>query len=301
MKKLSELVEKAKSLEKKMRISVAVAQDEVVLEAVEDARRSGIIDATLVGDQREIEKIASRLNIDLSNYEVVDEREELDATRKAVEFVHTYHCDLLMKGKVHTSDLLHAVLDKNFNLRTGKTMNHVGVFEVPSYDRLIIITDAAMVIAPTLEQKVDSIYNATKVAHVIGIDVPKVAVLGAVETVSPAMPATLDAALIAKMYDRKQITGAIVDGPFALDNAVSEEAARHKGIGGPVAGHADILLVPDIEAGNILYKGLIFIAKGKLAGTIVGARVPIVLTSRADDAETRLYSIALSALLAKAG
>jgi phosphate butyryltransferase len=299
MKKLSELVTKAQSLEKKMRISVAVAQDEVVLEAVDSAKKAGIIEATLVGDQQEIEKIAKKLGIDLSKYEIIDEKSEIDATRKAVEIVNSFHCDLLMKGKVHTSDLLHAVLDKNFNLRTGKTMNHVGIFEVPSYDRLLIITDAAMVIAPTLDQKIDSIYNATKVAHVMGIDNPKVAVLGAVETVTPAMSATLDAALLAKMSDRKQIAGAIVDGPFALDNAVSEEAAHHKGITGPVAGHADILLVPDIEAGNILYKGLIFIAKGKLAGTIVGARVPIVLTSRADDAETRLYSIALSALLAK--
>ncbi len=299
MKRLSELVEKARTLEKKMRISVAVAQDEVVLEAVDSAKKAGIIEATLIGDREEIEKIAEKLKIDLRNYEIVDEKDELNATKKAVELVHNYHCNLLMKGKIHTADLLHAVLDKNLNLRTGKTMNHVGIFEVPSYDRLLIITDAAMVIAPTLEQKIDSIYNATKVARVIGIDIPKVAILGAVETVTPSMPATLEAALIAKMADRKQVTGVIVDGPLALDNAVNEDAAKHKGIGGPVAGHADILVVPDIEAGNILYKGLIFIANGKLAGTIIGARVPIVLTSRADDAETRLYSIALSALLAQ--
>ncbi len=298
MKNLQELVEKAKTL-KKMRVSVAVAQDVPVLKAINEAYEAGIIEASLVGSQKDIEKIASEEGIDLSKYEIIDEPEEEKAVRKAVELVHDYHCDLLMKGKVHTSHLLHAVLDKNYNLRTGRTMNHVGVFEVPSYDRLLIITDAAMVIAPTLEQKVDSIYNAEKVAHVLGIEVPKVAVLGAVETVNTSMPATMEAALLAKMSDRKQISGAIVDGPFALDNAVSEEAAKHKGIESPVAGKADVLLVPDIEAGNILYKALVFIAKGKLAGTILGARVPIVLTSRADSDETKLYSIALSALVAQ--
>lgn len=298
MKKLTELVDKAKNLEKKMRVSVAVAQDEYVLGAIDDAYKAGIIDATLVGNVGEIEKVAEKLGVDLAPYEIIEESEELPAVRKAVELVNDYHCDLLMKGKVHTSDLLRGVLDKNYNLRTGRTMNHVGVFEVPNYDRLFVMTDPAMVIAPTLEQKVDSIHNATKVAHVLGIDLPKVAILGAVETVTPSMQATMDAALIAKMCDRKQITGAIVDGPFALDNAMSEEAANHKGITGPVAGKADILVVPNIESGNILYKGLIFIAKGKLAGTIIGARVPIVLTSRADDTETRLYSIALSALVA---
>ncbi len=298
MKKLQELVDKAKTF-KKVRMSVAVAQDAPVLKAVDEACSEGIIDATLIGSKREIERVASDLGIDLSHYEIVDAPEEDMAVKKAVELVHDHHCDLLMKGKVHTSHLLHAVLDKNYNLRTGRTMNHVGIFEVPTYDRLLIITDAAMVIAPTLDQKVDSIYNAEKVAHVIGIDMPKVAVLGAVETVNSSMPATMEAALLAKMSDRKQIKGAIVDGPFALDNAVSEEAARHKGIESPVAGHADILLVPDIEAGNILYKALVFIAKGKLAGTILGARVPIVLTSRADDDETKLYSIALSALIAQ--
>ena len=298
MKTLQELVDKAKTL-KKMRMSVAVAQDAPVLKAVDEAYKAGIVEASLVGSKKEIETIASKLNVDLSNYEIIDEPKEEMAVKKAVELVHENHCDLLMKGKVHTSHLLHSVLDKNYNLRTGMTMNHVGVFEVSTYNRLLIITDAAMVIAPTLEQKVDSIYNAERVAHVIGIDVPKVAVLGAVETVSSSMPATMEAALLAKMNDRKQIKGAIVDGPFALDNAVSEEAAKHKGIESPVAGKADVLLVPDIEAGNILYKALVFIAKGKLAGTILGARVPIVLTSRADSDETKLYSIALSALVAQ--
>lgn len=298
MKTLQELVDKAKTL-KKMRMSVAVAQDVPVLKAVDEAYKAGIVEASLVGSKKEIEMIASELNVDLSNYEIIDEPEEGMAVKKAVELVHEHHCDLLMKGKVHTSHLLHSVLDKNYNLRTGRTMNHVGVFEVSTYDRLLIITDAAMVIAPTLDQKVDSIYNAEKVAHVIGIDVPKVAVLGAVETVNSSMPATMEAALLAKMSDRKQIKGAVVDGPFALDNAVSEEAAKHKGIESPVAGKANVLLVPDIEAGNILYKALVFIAKGKLAGTILGARVPIVLTSRADSDETKLYSIALSALVAQ--
>jgi len=298
MKKLQELVDKAKTL-RKMRISVAVAQDAAVIKAIDEAYGENIIDASLVGSMKEIEKIASDLDIDLSHYEIIDVPEEDKAVKKAVELVHDHHCDLLMKGKVHTSHLLHSVLDKNYNLRTGRTMNHVGVFEVSTYDRLLIITDAAMVIAPTLEQKVDSIHNAEKVARVIGIDIPKVAVLGAVETVNSSMPATMEAALLAKMSDRKQIKGAIVDGPFALDNAVSEEAAKRKGIESPVAGHADVLLVPDIEAGNILYKALVFIAKGKLAGAILGARVPIILTSRADDDETKLYSIALSALIAQ--
>jgi len=239
--------------------------------------------------------------VDPSIFDVIHAHDSREAVRKAVESVAKGDASLLMKGKVKTAEIMSEVLKEEYGLRTGRLLNMVSVFEIANYPRLLIVADAGMVISPTLEQKVDMIHNCVLVAKVLGIKMPKVAVVGAVETVNPKMPVTIDAAALAKMYDRKQIKDAIVDGPLALDNAVSEKAAKHKGIESEVAGKADILILPDIEAANIFYKSLVFLAGAKVASTIVGARVPVVLTSRADSDETKLLSIALTVLVSARG
>jgi phosphate butyryltransferase len=216
------------------------------------------------------------------------------AAELAVRAVSTRKATVLMKGNIPTSDLLKAVLNKEYGLRTGKVLSHVSVFEIPEYDRLTFVTDAGMNIAPDLEQKAQIIKNAAALARAIGIEYPKVAPIAAVEVVNPAMQATIDAAALTVMNKRGQIPGCIVDGPLALDNAVSALAAEHKGIHSEVAGRADILLVPTIEVGNVLYKSLIYFAKAKVGAVIAGAKAPIVLTSRADSAESKLYSLALA-------
>ncbi|MCD6449343.1 MAG: bifunctional enoyl-CoA hydratase/phosphate acetyltransferase [Thermotogaceae bacterium] len=295
IKKLSELLELSRG--KGKRLVVAVAQDEVVLKAVDNAAREDIVVPTLVGDEKLIKEEAEKAGIDVSKYEIVHVEGVMKAAAKAVELVSKGEADLIMKGKLQTAQIMRMVLKEEYGLRTGMTMGMVSVFEIPDFPRLLILTDAGMTITPDLSQKVDLIKHAIRVANVLGIETPKVALVSAVETVNPKIPATIDAALIAKMADRRQIKGAIIDGPFALDNVVSKEAAEHKGIVSPVAGEADIIVTPDIDAGNILYKGLIFLAKAKCASTILGAKVPVVLTSRADSDETKLYSIALTAAL----
>jgi len=295
VKHLAELVDMAKGKGKKL--VVAAAEDHVVLKAVSEAKKAEIADPVLVGNREKIEKEAEVIGLDLKDYEIVEAVNELEAAKKAVEMVSKGQGDFLMKGKIKTGDLMRTVLAEEYGLRTGKVMAMVSVFEIPNFDRLLIISDAGMLIAPTLEQKVHIIEHSVSVAKVLGIELPKVAVVGAVEVVNPKMPATLDAAILSKMNQRGQIKGCIVDGPFALDNVVSEEAAKHKGIESPVAGKADIIVTPDIEAGNILYKALIFLAGAKVASVILGAKVPVVLTSRADSDESKLYSIALSSLM----
>jgi len=295
VKHLAELVDMAKGKGKKL--VVAAAEDHVVLKAVSEAKKAEIADPVLVGNREKMEKEAEVIGLDLKDYEIVEAENELEAAKKAVEMVSKGQGDFLMKGKIKTGDLMRTVLAEEYGLRTGKVMAMVSVFEIPNFDRLLIISDAGMLIAPTLEQKVHIIEHSVSVAKVLGIELPKVAVVGAVEVVNPKMPATLDAALLSKMNQRGQIKGCIVDGPFALDNVVSEEAAKHKGIESPVAGKADIIVTPDIEAGNILYKALIFLAGAKVASVILGAKVPVVLTSRADSDESKLYSIALSSLM----
>jgi len=295
VKHLAELVGMAKG--KGKRLVVAAAEDHVVLKAVSEAKKAEIADPVLVGNREKMEKEAEVIGLDLKDYEIVEAENELEAAKKAVEMVSKGQGDFLMKGKIKTGDLMRTVLAEEYGLRTGKVMAMVSVFEIPNFDRLLIISDAGMLIAPTLEQKVHIIEHSVNVAKVLGIELPKVAVVGAVEVVNPKMPATLDAAILSKMNQRGQIKGCIVDGPFALDNVVSEEAAKHKGIESPVAGKADIIVTPDIEAGNILYKALIFLAGAKVASVILGAKVPVVLTSRADSDESKLYSIALSSLM----
>lgn len=282
-------------------ISVACSQDKEVLIAVDMAKKEGIANAILVGDIEKTNTIANELNIDLSGYDLIDEKDLTQASLKAVSLVSEGRADMVMKGLVDTSIILKAVLDKEVGLRTGKVLSHVAVFDVNGYDRLFFITDAAMNLAPDLQTKKQIIENACIVAHALDIEEPKVAAICAKEKVNPKMTDTVDAKELEDMCKNGEIKGCIVGGPFALDNAVSEEAAKHKGMDNPIAGKADILLAPDIEAGNILYKSLVFFAESKNAGVIVGAKAPIILTSRADSEETKLNSIALGVLMAAKG
>lgn len=282
------------------KVAVAVAQDEPVLEAIKLAKEKGIADAILVGDKKEIKKIADKIGMDLSDYEIVNEENVTKASLEAIRLVSTGKADMVMKGLVDTATFLRSVLNKEVGLRTGKLMSHVSVFEIEGIDRLILLTDAAFNTYPDLKGKVQILNNAVGVAHACGIELPKVAAVCAVEVVNQDMQATIDAALLAKMNDRGQIKGCIVDGPLALDNALSVEAAKHKGITGEVAGKADIVLLPNIETANVMYKTLTYTAKTRNGGLLVGTSAPVILTSRADSFETKVNSIALAALVAEA-
>lgn len=279
-------------------IAVAVAQDVEVLLAVSNAKRLGIADVILVGDKEEIIAVAEKIKVDLAGMEIVDVKEKDQACMKAVELVSSGKAHLVMKGLVDTSVILKAVLNEEIGLRTGNVLSHVAVFDIEGYDRLFYVTDAAMNVAPNLDQKRQITENAVQVAVAMGNENPKIALLAAVEKVNPKMQATVDAAELEKMNKEGWLPGCEVGGPFALDNAVSVEAAKHKGMVHPVAGLADILVVPTIEAGNMLYKSMVFFAKSKNAGVIVGAKAPIVLTSRADSDEAKLNSIAIGILMA---
>ncbi|MHC4789476.1 MAG: bifunctional enoyl-CoA hydratase/phosphate acetyltransferase, partial [Planctomycetota bacterium] len=275
------------------KVAVAVAQDPTVIQAVAAAKERDIAESVLVGDEREIREAAESAGISLEGTPVVDRSDPIQALAEAARMVSSGEADILMKGYVHTDDFLRAVLDKECGLRTGSTMSHVYIVEMRDEDKLVLVTDGAMNIAPNLEQKAAILLNAVYLASIFGVMKPKVAVLAAVELVNPAMPATVDAAVLAKMADRNQyVPGCTVDGPFALDNAVSPRAAAHKKIGGPVAGVADILLVPSIEAGNMLAKSLVYFSGQRLVGLLVGAKAPVVLTSRADTKESKMLSIA---------
>lgn len=280
-------------------IAVAVAQDVEVLNAVNAAKDLGIANAILIGDKDEIVKAALECKVNIDKFEVIDIKDKSEACRTAVELVSTGKAQILMKGLVDTSLILKAVLDEKIGLRTGNVLSHVAVFDVPGYDRLFYVTDAAMNIAPDLMHKKQIIENAVQVANALGNDNPKVAMLAAVEKVNPKMQATVDAAELVRMNEAGELTGCTLGGPFALDNAVSVEASKHKGITHPVAGYADILMVPTIEAGNMLYKSLVYFARAKNAGIIVGAKTPVVLTSRADSDEAKLNSIAIGTLMAR--
>ncbi|MCI6275941.1 MAG: phosphate butyryltransferase [Clostridium sp.] len=298
VKNFDEVLKKVKSLETKT-VAVAVAQDEPVLQAIMEAKNQGIANAILVGDEKKIKEVAASINMDLSQFEIVHEANVAKAALKAVELVSSGKADMVMKGLVDTANFLRAVLNKEVGLRSGRLMSHVAVFEIAGIDRLIFLTDAAFNMYPELKDKVDIINNSVKMAHAIGIECPKVAPICAVEVVNPSMPATLDAAMLSKMSDRGQIKGCIVDGPLALDNALSEEAAKHKNVGGPVAGKADIMVLPNIEAGNVMYKTLTYTSNSKNGGLLVGTTAPVILTSRSDSFETKMNSIALAALVAE--
>jgi len=280
------------------KVAVAVAQDEDVLGAIKEAYEKGIAIPVLVGDKESIEKISSDIGFDLNGIEIIDEKDGTLAARKATSLVSSGEAHVLMKGLIDTSVIMKQVLDLEIGLRTGNVISHVAVFDVPTYHKIFIVTDAAMIIAPDLNQKKQIIENAVQLAHALDIAEPKVAVLAAKEKVSEKMEATVHAKALADMNKSGEIKGCIVDGPLALDNAVSKESARIKGIDSEVAGDADILLAPDIEAGNILYKSLTFLGNAKSAGLIVGTSKPIVLTSRADSEEAKLNSIVLATLMA---
>lgn len=297
IKSFQEVITKVKEQSMKV-VAVAVAQDEPVLEAIRDAKKSGIANAILVGDKEEIVKIANKINMNIDEFEIIDEKDINKAAIEAVKLVSSGKADMMMKGLIDTATFLRAVLNKEVGLRTGKQMSHIAIFEVPGYDRLLFVTDAAFNMYPQLNEKVDIIKNAVEVAHGLDIKEPKVAPICAVEVVNPNMPSTLDAANLSKMCERGQIKGCIIDGPLALDNALSEEAAAHKKISGPVAGKADILLMANIEAGNAMYKCLTYTTKSKNGGLLMGASAPVIVTSRADSPETKMNSIALAALVA---
>ncbi|WP_099351837.1 phosphate butyryltransferase [Fredinandcohnia onubensis] len=294
--KLTDLISIAAE-QSQVTVAVAAAEDEEVLEAVVEAVKNKLSRFLLFGNQEKIEQILSEKGGYGTGQEalvVLNVSSKEEAAVAAVRAVHSGEADVLMKGNIPTSTILKAVLNKEYGLRAGGILSHVAVFEVPDYDRLIIVTDAAMNISPELQEKIQILNNAVKVANSIGISVPKVAPIAAVEVVNPSMQSTLDAAVLTQMNHRGQIPNCIVDGPLALDNAISISAAVHKGIASEVAGQADILLVPTIEVGNALYKSLVYFAKAEVGAVIAGARAPIVLTSRADSAKSKLYSLALA-------
>jgi phosphotransacetylase len=297
--KYEQLLAKCKGVEP---IPTAVAHpcEKSALAGAIEASHLGLIKPILVGPAGKIDEIAKSAAIDLGSSEVVDTPHSHASASKAVELVRQGKAELLMKGSLHTDELLGAVVARETGLRTGRRISHVFIMDVPTYHKVLIVTDAAINIAPALEDKVDICQNAIDLAITLGLKQPKVAILAAVETVNSKMPATLDAAALCKMAERGQITGALLDGPLAFDNAISKEAADIKGIKSEVAGDPDILLVPDLEAGNILAKQLSFLANADSAGLVLGARVPIILTSRADSVRSRIASCAVAMLAAHA-
>jgi phosphate acetyltransferase len=297
--KYEQLLIKCKSL-KPVPTAVAHPCEVSALSGAVEAAEHGLIVPILVGPRAKIEATAKSAGIDLSSFQIVDVPHSHAAAAKAVELVRDAKAELLMKGSLHTDELMAAVVAREGGLRTGRRISHVFVMDVPTYHKVLIITDGAINISPTLEDKVDICQNAIDLAISLGLDKPKVAILAAVETVTSKMPATIDAAALCKMAERGQITGALLDGPLAFDNAISKQAAKTKGIHSDVAGDPDILLAPDLEAGNILAKQLSFLANADSAGLVLGARVPIILTSRADSVRSRIASSAVAMLAAHA-
>ncbi|MFD2214097.1 phosphate butyryltransferase [Metabacillus endolithicus] len=275
-------------------VAVASAEDEEVIEAVVQATRRGLAQFQLFGNRDEIDYLLNQKNVKKEHVHIFHARTKEQAAELAVRAVHQNEATVLMKGNISSSTLLKAVLNKEYGLRTGTILSHVALFDIPGYKNPIIVTDAAMNIAPDLHQKEQIIVNSVQVAQSIGIKLPKVAAIAAIEGINPSMQATLDAASLTMMNKRGQIKDCIIDGPLALDNAISLSAAEHKGITSEVAGQADILFVPTIEVGNVLYKSLIYFAKARVGAVIAGAKAPIVLTSRSDSSESKLYSLALA-------
>jgi len=282
------------------KVSVAVAQDAPVLEAVKAAKERNIADAILVGDEAKIREIAASINMNPDDFEIINKTDTYEAALTAVKLVHDGKADMYMKGLIDTKSFLKSVLDKEVGLRTGKTLSHVCVFEVQGYDRLLFLTDVAFMTYPTLEDKVHIIENTVEIAHACGIECPKVAPVAAVEVVNPKMPVTVEAAELTKMNEEGKITGCIVDGPLSMDLAICPEAAQHKGAEGrKIVGDADIILFPDIHAGNITYKTLVHTAQVKNGNILTGTKAPVILTSRSDDFETKVNSLALGAVVAE--
>lgn len=296
MKHLSEIVEMAK-VKGVRRIVVAAADDDTVLNAIKTVKSEGYIAPILVGNKANIQKMTDEINFDTTGIEIIDESDPSKIARKAVSLINEGKADILMKGLISTGILLKAVVDKEHGLRKSSVISHVTLFENRNYHKLFAATDVAMNIAPTLEEKVHILNNAVEVMHKLGVANPKVAVVAPVETVNEKIESTMHAAVLTMMNKRQQISGCIVDGPLAFDNAISAEATQHKKIISEVAGDADIILVPNLDCGNILYKSLVFMGDSLSAAIITGAKVPIVLTSRAASEHSKVVSIALAAVL----
>jgi phosphate acetyltransferase len=296
-KKYERLIAATESLQP-LAAAVAHPCDETSLRGAFEAAGAGLIVPILVGPKHRIRAVSEALAIDLRGMDIIDVPHSEAAAEKAVELVRTGRAELLMKGSLHSDELLAAVTKRETGLRTGRRISHVFVMDVPTHPNTLFLTDAAVNIAPDLVAKRDIVQNAIDLYAALGLGKPKVAILSAVETVNPSIPSTIDAAALCKMADRGQISGGELDGPLAFDNAISPEAARIKGIKSPVAGQAQILVVPDLEAGNMLAKNLTFLSNADAAGIVLGARVPIVLTSRADNVRTRMASCAVAVLLA---
>ncbi len=298
-KKYKQLIARAKALAP-VHCAVAHPCDESSLRGAVQAGQMGLLKPILVGPTARVEALAKQLGLDLSDCELVDAPHSAGSAEIAVRLAREGKAEMLMKGSLHTDELMAAVVKRETGLRTSRRVSHCFIMDVPAIDRVLIVTDAAVNIFPTLADKVDIVQNAIDLAHALGQEQPKVAILSAMETVNPQVPSTIEAAALCKMAERGQITGGILDGPLALDNAIDLGAALIKKITSPVGGQADILVVPDLEAGNMLAKSLSFMADADAAGIVLGARVPIILTSRADSVETRLASCAVAALVAKA-
>lgn len=283
------------------KVSVSVAQDEAVLEAVREAKKRGIADAILVGDEEKIKEIAATIDMDLEGFEIIHEADPVQASLIAVKLAHDGKADMYMKGLIDTKNFLKSVLDKEVGLRTGGALSHVCVFDIPGVEQLLFLTDVAFITYPTLEDKVNIIKNTIPVAKACGIDCPKIAPLAAVEVVNPKMPATVEAAELARMNAEGELTGCIIDGPLSLDLAIDAEAAKHKGATDrKIQGDADVLLFPDIHAGNLVYKAIVHMVPDVKNGCILtGTKVPVILTSRSDTFETKVNSIALAAVVAE--
>ncbi len=283
------------------KVAVAVAQDSAVLEAVKAAKERNIANAILVGNEKKIKEIADSISMDLEGFEIIHVEDTTEAALTAVKLVHDGKADMYMKGLIDTKGFLKSVLDKEVGLRTGKPLSHVCVFDIEGIDRLLFLTDVAFIPYPTLEDKVHIINNTLEITRACGIENPKVAPLAAVEVVNPKMPATVEAGELTQMYKDGKITGCIVDGPLSLDLAIDPEAAKHKGATDrAIQGDADILLFPDIHAGNLVYKCLVHTAKVINGNILTGTKAPVILTSRSDDFETKVNSIALGAVVAEA-
>ena len=281
-------------------VAVSVAQDDAVLEAVREAKEKGIANAILVGDEAKIREIAASIDMDLTGYEIIDEPDMIAASLKAVKLAHDGKADMYMKGLIDSKNFLKSVLDKEVGLRTGGPLSHVAVFDVPGVEQLLFLTDVAFMTYPTLEDKVSIINNTVPVCNACGIDMPKVAPLAAVEVINPKMPVTLEAAELTKMNEEGKITGCIVDGPLSLDLAIDPKAAKHKGATDrKIQGDADVLLFPDIHAGNLVYKVMVRVEGAKNGCILTGTKVPCILTSRSDTFETKVNSIALAAVVAE--
>ena len=298
-KSFGDLVEQVTKCEKKT-VSVCCAQDDAVLEAVRAAKEKGIVDAILVGDEAKIREIAASINMDLSDYKIINEPDDIQAALKAVELVHNNKADMYMKGLIDTKHFLKSVLDKEVGLRTGKPLSHVCVFDLPEVDHLLFLTDVAFIPYPTLDDKVNIINNTVEICEACGVKNPKVAPLAAVEVVNPKMPVTVEADELTKMNEAGEIKNCIVDGPLSFDLATCPEAAKHKGAEGrKIVGDADILLFPDIHAGNITYKALVHNTKVVNGNLITGTAAPVILTSRSDTFEVKMNSLVLGTVVAE--